>query len=136
MVSPAPMRIPFLLALLLVAGCDSNDPPDDNPFTCEDGTLEVTDLVVGTGETATEQSTVVVDYVGTLLNGTEFDRDENGSYFLGEAIVGFRRGVAGMKVGGRRRLSIPPNLGYGTLTPDRIPECSTLLFDVTLRDVQ
>ena len=126
---------------LALAGCDSGSestptPTLANPFTCTDGALESVDLTVGTGETAAESNTVVVDYVGRLTNGTQFTQDTNGSYRLPDAIVGFRRGVAGMRVGGMRRITIPPNLGYGTGTPSNIPECSTLVFDVTLRDVQ
>ncbi len=131
-----------VLALAL-AGCDSASEPTpepgpapSNPFTCADGTLEAADLTVGTGEVAAESNTVIVDYIGRLTNGTQFTQDTNGSYRLPEAIVGFRRGVAGMRVGGMRRITIPPNLGYGTGTPNSIPECSTLVFEVTLRDVQ
>jgi FKBP-type peptidyl-prolyl cis-trans isomerase len=136
------MRPLSLLGLLLLplAGCDSGSPESgsasDDPFTCADGTLQTTDVVVGTGETATETSTVVLDYVGRLTDGTEFDRAADGEYALAGAIEGIRRGVAGMRVGGQRTITVPPNMGYGTRTPNSIPECSTLVYEITLRDVR
>ena len=138
------MRPLSLLGLLLLslAGCDSGSPdpesgtPSDNPYTCADGALQTTDDVVGAGETATEASTVVLDYVGRLTDGTEFDRAADGEYALSGAIEGIRRGVAGMRVGGQRTITVPPNMGYGTRTPNSIPECSTLVYEVTLRDVR
>ena len=135
------MRPLFSLGLLLsLAGCDSGSPEggpvSDNPFTCADGTLQTADVAVGTGETATSASTVVLDYVGRLTDGTEFDRAADGEYPLAGAIEGIRLGVAGMKVGGQRTITVPPNMGYGTQTPNSIPECSTLVYDVVLHDVR
>lgn len=131
------MRAALLLtAVLLAAGCDSGtvDPPVvENPFTCADGTLSTADITVGTGATATQTSVVRLTYVGKLQNGTQFDsRSTADEYDIAQAIVGIREGVAGMKVGGTRSITIPPNLGYGTQTPNSIPECSTLVYEVTL----
>ena len=81
--------------------------------------LEIEDLVVGDGDEATSGKIVEVHYVGTLTNGSKFgssrDRGKGFGFELGrgQVIKGWDQGVAGMKVGGRRRITIPPDLGYG-----------------------
>jgi peptidylprolyl isomerase len=116
------------------------DFPDSPPPT----DLEVTDLSLGDGTEATSGSTVVVHYVGVAHStGEEFDasynRGEPLSFRLGvgQVIAGWDQGVTGMKVGGRRKLLIPPHLGYG----DRgaggvIKPGETLIFVVDLVDVR
>ncbi|HSJ21858.1 MAG TPA: FKBP-type peptidyl-prolyl cis-trans isomerase [Nocardioidaceae bacterium] len=116
------------------------DFPDSPPPT----DLEVTDLSLGDGAEATSGSTVVVHYVGVAHStGEEFDasynRGEPLSFRLGvgQVIAGWDQGVTGMKVGGRRKLVIPPHLGYG----DRgaggvIKPGETLIFVVDLVDVR
>ncbi|MCB0871304.1 MAG: FKBP-type peptidyl-prolyl cis-trans isomerase [Solirubrobacterales bacterium] len=102
------------------------------------------DIVVGDGTEAKEGDTVKVQYVGALYdNGKEFDaswdRGEPFEFTLGggQVIKGWDEGVAGMKVGGRRVLVIPPDLGYGPQgSPPTIPGNSTLVFVVDLEDVQ
>ncbi len=102
------------------------------------------DIVVGDGAEAKEGDTVKVQYVGALYDdGTEFDaswdRDEPFEFQLGggQVIQGWDQGVAGMKVGGRRVLVIPPELGYGAQgSPPTIPANATLVFVVDLEDVQ
>ena len=101
--------------------------------------LKVEDLKVGTGAEATPGKSVTVHYVGTLTSGSKFDssRDRNQGFSFrlgaGDVIQGWDKGVAGMKVGGRRRLTIPPALGYGArgaggaIGPDE-----TLVFVVDL----
>lgn len=106
--------------------------------------LETEDIVVGDGAEATEGDTVSVQYVGALFDtGEEFDaswdRGEPFQFTLGggEVIQGWDDGVAGMKVGGRRKLVIPPDLGYGPQgSPPTIPGNATLVFIVDLEDVQ
>jgi peptidylprolyl isomerase len=104
--------------------------------------LKSTDEVVGTGAEAVEGKTVSVHYTGTLENGTKFDssRDRNDPFEFtlgrGEVIKGWDQGVAGMKVGGKRKLVIPPDLGYGSQDKGTIPPNSTLLFDVELLEVK
>ena len=110
-------------------------PPDD---------LEITDLVEGDGDEATEGSTVKVHYVGVAHStGEEFDASYNRGAPLdfrlgvGQVISGWDQGVQGMKIGGRRRLVIPPHLAYG----DRgaggvIGPGETLIFVVDLVDVK
>src|SRR5688572_21986646 len=84
-----------------------------------DAGLAMTDLVVGTGTEAAKGDTVKVHYVGTLTNGTEFDssKKHNEPFDFqigkGEVIKGWDQGVPGMKVGGKRKLTVPANLGYG-----------------------
>jgi FKBP-type peptidyl-prolyl cis-trans isomerase len=106
--------------------------------------LKYQDLTVGTGAEATPGKKVSVHYTGWLTNGTKFDssvdRGQPFQFTLGahEVISGWDQGVAGMKVGGKRKLTIPPDLGYGSAgTPGGpIPPNATLVFDVELLDVK
>ena len=98
------------------------------------------DLVVGAGREAKAGDTVHVQYTGTLTNGRKFDSsyDHGGEPFKfsigkGEVIKGWDQGVAGMKVGGKRRLRIPSDLGYGDKgSPPNIPPYAALVFEVEL----
>ena len=105
--------------------------------------LTITDTVVGTGAEAVPGSTVSVNYTGALPDGTVFDASANhGGAFsfplgAGQVIRGWDQGVAGMKVGGKRRLVIPPGLAYGDQAVGGvIPANATLVFDVELVSVQ
>jgi FKBP-type peptidyl-prolyl cis-trans isomerase len=105
--------------------------------------LRYQDVSVGSGTQATAGKTVSVHYTGWLPNGEKFDssRDRNQPFGFtlgaGQVIAGWDEGVAGMKVGGRRKLVIPPDLGYGTAgAPPDIPPGATLVFDVELLDVR
>ncbi len=107
------------------------------------GKVESTDIQVGTGAEATEGKTVTVHYTGTLTDGKKFDssldRGQPFSFQLGanEVIKGWDQGVTGMKVGGKRKLVIPPELAYGEASPSAdIPANSTLVFEIELLDVQ
>ncbi len=104
--------------------------------------LLVDEVTVGTGREVRSGDIVKLHYVGTLADGTTFDSSRsNGPPFefrvgQGQVIKGFDRGVLGMKVGGRRKLTIPYQLGYGTEgSPPRIPPRATLIFDLELIDV-
>jgi FKBP-type peptidyl-prolyl cis-trans isomerase FkpA len=105
--------------------------------------LRYQDLAVGDGTTATAGKSVTVHYTGWLPNGEKFDssrdRNEPFSFTLGagQVIAGWDEGVAGMKVGGRRKLVIPADLAYGTAgAPPDIPPGATLVFDVELLNVR
>ena len=105
--------------------------------------LRYQDVTEGQGKEAKAGNTVSVHYTGWLPNGEKFDssRDRNQPFGFtrgaGQVIAGWDEGVAGMKVGGRRKLVIPPDLGYGTAgAPPDIPPGATLVFDVELLDVR
>ncbi|MEB3242742.1 MAG: FKBP-type peptidyl-prolyl cis-trans isomerase [Cyanobacteriota bacterium] len=110
------------------------------PRTTASG-LRITDLVVGDGEEARAGQTVTVNYRGTLQNGKEFDSSYGRGPFsfplgAGRVIKGWDEGVAGMRVGGKRQLVIPPDLAYGSRGAGGvIPPDATLLFDVELLEV-
>ncbi|MEW6432444.1 MAG: FKBP-type peptidyl-prolyl cis-trans isomerase [Myxococcota bacterium] len=104
--------------------------------------LQIEDLKVGTGPEAKAGQNVSVHYVGTLTNGNQFDssRDRGHAFQFrlgaGQVIRGWDQGVAGMKVGGLRKLTIPPEMGYGARGfPPVIPGNSTLIFEVELLGV-
>ena len=105
--------------------------------------LVIDELTLGTGDTAGSGDHVTVHYVGTLVDGTEFDssrkRNRPFDFTLGvhQVIKGWDEGVAGMKVGGHRKLTIPPSLGYGVRgSPPAIPPNATLTFDVELLAIE
>jgi FKBP-type peptidyl-prolyl cis-trans isomerase len=105
--------------------------------------LEYWDIKVGTGAVAQAGHKVKVDYTGWLTNGKKFDSSVGtGRPFdfmlgAGQVIKGWDEGIAGMKVGGKRQLRIPPDLAYGAAGyPPVIPANSTLIFDVQLVDAK
>lgn len=121
------------------------------PATANEGTamtqtknesLKIDDIKVGTGDTAVSGKTVVVHYTGWLTNGTKFDssvdRKEPFEFPLGQGrvIQGWDQGVANMKVGGKRKLTISPELAYGSRDLGVIPPNSTLVFEVELLKVK
>jgi FKBP-type peptidyl-prolyl cis-trans isomerase FkpA len=138
-----PARIALVLALAFSAAtCGGTDKstaptPPTAPFSA-------TELREGTGATAMQGRTVTVSYTGWLYDpsrpeskGTQFDSQASFTFQLGvgRVIPGWEQGIPGMKVGGQRRLIIPPNLGYGSQMVGSIPPNSTLVFDVMLLNV-
>jgi FKBP-type peptidyl-prolyl cis-trans isomerase len=106
------------------------------------GDLVKEDLLLGSGAEAVAGRTVEVHYTGWLLDGKQFDSSKGRGPFSfalggGQVIKGWDQGVAGMKVGGRRKLTIPPELGYGMRGfPGVIPAQATLVFEVELLAVR
>jgi len=102
--------------------------------------LNITELALGDGQEATPGTKVSVNYKGELDNGKEFDSSYGRGPFefslgAGMVIKGWDEGVAGMKVGGKRKLVIPPELGYGSRGIGPIPPNSVLTFEVELLSV-
>lgn len=133
--------VPCLLALV-AAGCG------DSPTTPSTAPYKQTDVLLGTGTEATSGTTVTVNYTGWLYDaskldgkGLQFDSSFGGDPFaftlgIGQVIQGWDQGVAGMKVGGLRRLVVPPSLAYGPVRFGPIPPDATLVFDIELMDVR
>ena len=125
-----------LVPVILFSGCSGNA---DSPSPAAG--LVSQDLVVGTGATAASGDLVTVNYVGTLTSGAKFDSsyDRNQPFTFrlgaGQVIAGWDQGVVGMKVGGKRRLTIPPRLGYGSQANGPIPANSTLIFEIELLSI-
>lgn len=111
-------------------------------ITMENG-LKIEDEVVGTGAEAVIGKKVTVNYLGTLTDGTIFDSSLNPgrtpfefTLGAGEVIQGWDKGFTGMKVGGKRKLTVPASLGYGSVDYGPIPANSTLIFEVELLKVE
>ena len=129
------MKIKWLITMaiiLLVAGCSK----DDKNMS---GELIIEDIIVGQGAEAVKHSIITVNYTGWLEDGTKFDSSLNPgreplrfTLGAGQMIQGFDQGILGMKVGGKRKLTIPPNLGYGSQDKGIIPPNSTLIFELDL----
>ena len=147
MYRPFALSTAVLFGALALAGCSSNDTPTSpsDPSVNLNLPFSATDVVVGTGAEATTGRSVTVQYTGWLYHptaaqnrGTQFDAGTFGPFVLGTTVIqGWTQGLQGMRVGGSRRLVIPPALGYGAAgSPPRIPGNATLLFDVTLVNVQ
>ena len=104
--------LPLIALLFALAACDSSS------------------------DVADAGSTVTVAYVGRLADGTVFDQSTRATFSLRDVIPGFRRGVVGMTVGETRTITVPPEEGYGSVPRPGIPANSTLVFEVTLLDVE
>ena len=129
-------------AIAFVACSDDGDTEDsmEETPTVETPTVQITDIVVGTGQTVEAGDTITVHYTGTLADGTEFDSSVGGdpiTFSLDGVIQGWQEGIPGMQPGGKRRLIIPSELGYGDAGfGDLIPPGAELTFDVELISIQ
>jgi FKBP-type peptidyl-prolyl cis-trans isomerase len=119
-------------AIALVSACSSNNTTTPTGPT----QLVIEDIVVGTGATAAVGDTLSVNYALTLLDGTPV---ESGPYTFvlgaGQVIPGWDQGLVGMKVGGKRRLTIPPGLAYGSQGSGKIPPNATIVFVIDLLSI-
>jgi FKBP-type peptidyl-prolyl cis-trans isomerase FkpA len=127
--------------LLIVAGCGSSSPTSPT----SSAPYSQTDLIVGTGAQAVAGRRATVAYTGWLYDasrpdgkGSQFDSSASFAFVVGagQVIRGWDQGVPGMRVGGQRRLVIPPELAYGSGGSGPIPPNATLVFDIGLLNVQ
>jgi FKBP-type peptidyl-prolyl cis-trans isomerase FkpA len=138
----------FVLALL-VSGCSSEDGNSSPTAPSVNVPFSTVDLRVGTGAEATLGRTVMVNYTGWLYStstadnkGTKFDSSLDPGrtpyvFTVGTGVIqGFSQGTIGMRVGGQRRVIIPPSLAYGAQGSGAIPPNSTLIFELELLAVQ
>jgi FKBP-type peptidyl-prolyl cis-trans isomerase len=157
------LALALLLALAFgLAACDGNGgevaevsptmgsadgpPPVSGQPTVTDSGLQIIDIEVGPGAAAERTSKVTVHYTGWLADGTMFDssldRDQPITFSLAhvfsvaQAIPGWQEGILGMKVGGKRRLIVPPDLAYGESGSGSIPPNAELTFDIELVQVR
>lgn len=129
-------QIPALTLFMLMAGCSKED-------KVMDGELTIEDIVVGEGTEAVKHSIVTVNYTGWLEDGSKFDSSLNPgrepfrfTVGAGQVIQGWDQGIPGMKIGGKRKLTIPPSMGYGNRDNGAIPANSVLIFEVDLLVVE
>jgi|CXWL01.1.fsa_nt_gi FKBP-type peptidyl-prolyl cis-trans isomerase len=127
---------PLLALALFLPACGSTSPSDSGGS----GTLEIADITVGTGATAVAGDFLTVHYTGSLTNGSVFDTSVGKAPFVfrlgaGAVIAGWDQGLVGMRVGGKRRLTIPPSLAYGAQGSGPVPGNATIRFDVELLSI-
>ena len=125
-------QIPVMIAMVLIAGCSKDK-------EVMEGELIIEDLKVGEGNAVAQYNIVTVNYTGWLTDGTKFDSSLNPGRTPfrftvggGQVIKGWDEGLIGMKVGGKRKLTIPPSMGYGSQDMGDIPPNSTLVFEIDL----
>ena len=129
-------QIPVMAVLLLVAGCSKEK-------IVMDGELIIEDIVEGDGTEAVKHSIVTANYTGWLEDGTKFDSSLNPgrtpfrfTLGAGQVIKGRDDGIPGMKIGGKRKITIPPSMGYGNRDNGTIPSNSVLIFEVDLLGIE
>ncbi len=142
------LRLTVWVALAAVLPLALTACGDDSPTSPSNGVYAQVDLKVGTGTEATAGRRVSVHYTGWLWDpskadgkGLQFETSRSGDVLVftlgaGQLIEGFDRGLVGMKVGGIRRLTIPPSMGYGSGRNGPIPPNATLVFEIELMKVE
>src|SRR5262245_49934941 len=135
-------RRPFIALIVLFAAAACSSSSDSTLAPTSVGTFTITDLAAGSGAQAVSGNRVTVSYTGWLYDtsqaagkGKQFDASSSFPFTIGagQVIRGWDQGVAGMRVGGQRRLIIPPELAYGNQqVSNKIPANATLVFDITL----
>ncbi len=138
----------IIILFFVLFGMKSGITDQTNPGTTKSPTpqameLKIEDIKEGTGSAVKSGDTISINYRGTLPDGTEFDSSyKRGTPFetqigVGQVIKGWDEGVVGMKVGGKRKLTIPPDKAYGPNgIPGSIPPNATLLFEVELMGIK
>ena len=138
---PTPTQPPLLIQTPQPQIVGQTSSQSGNMVTMANG-LKIQDEVIGQGQEVKSGNTVTVHYLGTLENGTKFDSSYDRSQpfstqiGVGTVIKGWDEGIVGMKVGGKRKLIIPAELGYGAQAAGSIPPNSTLIFEVELLAVK
>jgi peptidylprolyl isomerase len=136
------MRFVIFMVVVLGASCKTAAAaPDEDVVEQYPDELQIEDLAKGSGEAAVAGVNVIVHYKGTLTSGQQFDSSlsrEPLRFKLGarKVIKGWDQGLLGLKVGGKRRLIIPPRLGYGDKAVGSIPPHSWLIFEVELMAIE
>jgi FKBP-type peptidyl-prolyl cis-trans isomerase FkpA len=135
-------HIALVAAIVLsAAACGGSDSPSPSAPTPPSAPFSQTDVIVGTGATATPGRSITVSYTGWLYDptrteskGTQFDSSTFYQFQLGVGgvIRGWDQGIVGLRAGGMRRLTIPPDLAYGSSGRGTIPPNATLVFDIML----
>jgi FKBP-type peptidyl-prolyl cis-trans isomerase len=125
-------RVLVVMGLVALLGCGGGG---DTTTPSGPTSLQIEDLTVGTGATVAVGDTITVRYVGTFLDGRVFDPGTQPITFRvgsNSLIAGFEQGVVGMRVGGRRRLTIPSSLAYGASGAGPIPPNTPIRFEIEL----
>ena len=125
-----------LVVMLIAVSCSKEKQTMSNGLVIED-------IKIGDGQEVEKFNIVTVNYTGLLENGTKFDSSLNPgrtpfrfTVGAGQVIKGWDEGLMGMKVGGKRKLTIPPELGYGSRDNGPIPANSTLIFEIDLLGIE
>ena len=130
------LHIITLAVMLIAVSCSKEKQTMSNGLVIED-------IKIGDGQEVEKFNIVTVNYTGLLENGTKFDSSLNPgrtpfrfTVGAGQVIKGWDEGLMGMKVGGKRKLTIPPELGYGSRDNGPIPANSTLIFEIDLLGIE
>jgi peptidylprolyl isomerase len=140
LVLPVVLAIGFAVLVIINTESTGSGKKEGEEITTPSG-LKITDLKFGTGTEVKKGDTIVAHYTGTLESGKKFDSSlDSGhpaTFSLHQVVPGWQEGIPGMKVGGKRKLVVPPELGYGSrgMPPD-IPPNAVLIFEIELIDVK
>lgn len=134
------IKLVLLFFIFFLSGCSKKESTGE--ITTPSG-LKYTEIVIGTGESPLPGQVVTIHYTGMLLDGKQFDssRDRMTPYSFtlgaGQTLAGWEEAVVTMKVGGKRKLVVPPNLAYGSTGVGKvIPPNATVMFEIELLDVK